>query len=176
MAQKELSVGPTSATFDPAYFLGPWGENLSDRFGFIYKQRGSDWTVERDGPLLTVTRDVAQRLKRYVVNLDRGATPVRYEASGRGGPAETWEWEYQKVNDLWMPRSLMFQNSQFEELKDRRAGILERTRIRHIDWIETKVNEPIPDAEFTYDRLGIEVGDTISNDLTSETYRYRGEE
>jgi hypothetical protein len=174
MAEKQLSVGPTSATFDPVYFLGPWGENVADRLNFIYRQRGSDWTVERDGPLLTVTRDVAQRLNRYVVSLDQGATPVRFEASD--GQGESWEWEYQKIDDVWLPRRLTYQDSRFEALDNRRAGVLERTRIRHIDWIETKVNEPIPEAEFTYDRLGIEVGDTIRNDLTGETYRYRKEE
>ena len=176
MAEDTLSISPRSDTFDPMYFLGHQGQNPAERLQFLYDQNAEGWKIERNGPLLTLSTRVERPVfNEYVINLDEGAALVRYVGRSADGQ-ETWEWEYQKVSNVWVPRRLLFQNTDLVERPNEDGGqaeTVERTRMRLLEWKNTKVNEPVPDAEFTYGALGIEDGDRITDERTGEAYAYR---
>jgi hypothetical protein len=176
-AEKHLSVGPTSNTFDPMYLFTDRGYDLAERFRFLHEQKNFDWKVERADPLMKVTFN-GPVLNQYVVNLESGASLVRYEGRSPQGQ-EIWEWEHQKVGDVWVPHRLLYQNTKSNPPANDEGElrpILERTRMRQFEWTESRVNESIPDAEFTYASLGIKDGDRITNRVKGETYRYRAED
>lgn len=158
------------AAVHPLYWFTWRGKTVSEVF-----RTYADWakegeqlphvSVERSGQLVSLRIGRGGAFNQYTVNLEKGATLVRFEADdGGSGTHEIWNYDYELVNGVWLPVSV--------ELKvDQRDG---RINKRSLQWIRSIVNEPIDDEEYSLVKLGLRRGDGVDDKRTGRQYKVQG--
>jgi hypothetical protein len=171
------TVRSVTDEFNPMYYFGYQGENLSDTLLWHadHAETSGDieWVVSRNGPTVTLRCDTEGLYNEYALNLDTGANLLHYRA-GDATEDATVEWTYELSNSVWIPKtwSRVKRERWRIENKKRIPSMDEKTKTRTVTWTESKVNEPIADSEFSMEKLGIKSGELVVDRITKSDYRY----
>ena len=178
LIQPTNKVEPGGMTFDfipMSYF--DHGYDTAKHFLWFFdnaKALGKEWTVSKAGDIITLRcqRDMNKNAyNEYAIDLGKGATLARYSAESDSVTTE-YVWTYNLIGGVWAPSAWMFTNSRLEDQQQQLPAKQEHVYNRTIHWEESKVNEPIADAEFTIEKLEIQNGEWVTNELTKDRYRY----
>jgi hypothetical protein len=175
----ELRRGHMSDDFDPFIYFAPHDVSLDQRFEGLYElwkkaqeQGGSHtgWTIAQDGDLVTVeTRrevpDYGSITNRYVVDRSRGSTVRSYESSDPE-VQQTFRFDFENVGGAWLPKTFALS---LVNLKRKKTASAE------VRWTENRINEPLPEDEFSLDALGARSGDRVDDIRAGVQFTFRPE-
>jgi hypothetical protein len=159
--------GDTIVTFHPMYFFTINGQKVDDRWTFFATSVGDPkfpgvGEIARDGDLVSLrikpTVDGDHGWFKTTLDLAQGANPVSQESVSKF-PKSTMignqEWRWQKLADVYVP-------AEFHRLSKTEGEKPDETEIMVL-WSKSVVNEPIADDEFGLGKLGLRVGDTLTD-------------
>jgi hypothetical protein len=181
------SIGETNTHFDPFYDSLPTiPKEIDIMYDFfdiseegIQKKRKSGLTeeyikelckeikenghpqchFERSGDIVLFTHLLSKRNIQF--DMSKKAFPFFYSQPGR-----TWQCKLDKISGVWVPQSIA------EEYQSSDGTVC---RIEMI-WSRQKVNQKIPDKEFTLPALGLRQGDEGYDFRTETLFKVEGEE
>jgi len=170
---KKRATGEMFAlNFDPTYFLKHHGADIPERLMFLYKEANNpklhDWSVTRDGNLVTVETRPDGNVNRYVFDLSKGGSMVSYYGKD-AKDEEKWTYDFEKKGEVWVLKAV----DQTHEYA-MSAGVKVSSRKR-VEWIDNIVNESLDPDEFTFDKLGVKPGDLVHDTLSGVVFRYKEE-
>jgi hypothetical protein len=177
---RKAREGVHSYSFDPMWYLNgrvtAGADDLADLLMEYYEQssdqsfRESDCTlkVNRDADLVIFETRGKDILNRFVFDLSKGGSPIKVLIeSGMG--TQTREWTYEQRADVWIPKSFT-KTSQW--LQPRPNGETKDTR--KVTFTENALNRPVAVAEFSLAKLGVKIGDPVSDHRRGVFYHYEG--
>lgn len=175
-----MSVSPSSKTFDPRYYLGYRGEDLVERLTYFIEHADEDevsnWTVTKDGDLVTLSFDDGSLTNKYVMDLSKGGALVQYRATQAPNNLSNWVGEYTEVDGIWMPATLTYtshsevQNADAEKSNENDKSLV-AIETRSLEWVDTEVNKPLADDAFELTAIGIRENDLVADAVSGITYR-----
>ena len=176
---QKAEEGVFSYSFDPMWYLTGevtgW-DDMANRL-MEYYQRANDpnftslyvsYTLIRDGPLVTleIENPTAEMASRYVFDLSKGGTLARYHATMKRN-VQIMEWTYEEKDGVWIPKAwrkaIEWDPPHFE-------GCTRYTRTAM--FVENTLNRPVPASEFSLEKLGVKVGDMVSDHKLGYPYTY----
>jgi len=160
-------VQATSRSLDPMWYLMLQDLPVSDRLSHYYdlSQQGqlTRSSVRREGNRVVVeirSGKESRGVTRWTFDLDRGGNLVHqlYDAEEAGGGMTQVDYEYTRVNGVWVPaRYRCVRGIRGEEANPKRGGI------REVVFQNNVVNEPVKASEFSLEAMGVKVGTRISD-------------
>lgn len=156
-----INYGIRSTDFDPMYFFSDFGSDLGNRFDFFYQHSGDftwHWKTSVVADRVQVESVVNIGTNRYVMDLSKGATAAELFLQDRDEKSQTvtqetkWTGEYRQVNDVWVPHLIMIYN-------ETKANSSRTNRV--VEWIDQKVNEPLPEDAFSTAAMETLPGDIV---------------
>jgi len=168
----------TAECFNPMWYLTghmtKCTDDLAERLMFFYRQAKnpnfSDVSVTRDGNLVILEVGDEILLNHHEFDLSKGGNIVKYYAKSEKG-TELRRWTYGQKDGVWVPKTFVFEH---RLNSPRRDGIT--ARIRKVTFVEHTLNRPIPASEFSLEKLGVKVGDRVTDRIMGLSYVYGGSE
>jgi len=159
--------------FHPMFYFGIVDRDMCKRLDQLYREGDlpgdmEPIRVDRDGDLVTCQLRDEEPINRYVFNLAQGCNLVSWYSKA-SIVTERWDFEYEEINGVFVPKSAKWHNEQ--RVEGHEPKILKRV----VDFEGSVVNEPIPVSEFSLDKLGVEPGDTIYDVAIGLSYTYKTE-
>jgi len=178
---QKAEEGVFSYSFDPMWYLTGEVTGWDDMANGLmeYYRMANDpnftslyvrYTLGRDGPLVTldIENPTAEMASRYVFDLSKGGTMARYHATMKRN-VQVMEWTYEEKDGVWIPKAwrkvIDWDPPHFE-------GCTRYTRT--VTFVESTLNRPVPASEFSLEKLGVKVGDMVSDHKLGYPYRYGG--
>jgi hypothetical protein len=170
----ETIFGPMSQDFDPFYFMSDHGEEMDKRLTGIHNHRDSpgakNWTVERDGDLITVRSESTIEAygggilaAQYDIDLAKGGNPVLLTNISPIND-ERLAVVLDRINDVWIPREVDYSHTQL------RSGKATKHSRSRLSWRVSRVNEVLHEDEFSLARIGARPGDRVSDSRSGVEY------
>ena len=154
--------------FNPMWYYSPFHFDVVEHLQYIHRlardRKILRWRVMRQADLVTVECDKDGIINRMVFDVSQGGLLVRYFGKDSGAE-DTVEISWMKIKDTWLPASYIVRNVSKGTLQERKVSFRKNV-----------VNEPVGAEEFTYEKLGLEPGDKIQDQLVGVTYRYKYDE
>ncbi|NIQ77561.1 MAG: hypothetical protein GTN93_05645, partial [Anaerolineae bacterium] len=161
------------------YLTGTWTgwDDMATGLMEYYRQvsdpnftRFAGYTLTRDGPVVTldIENPTADMTNRYMFDLSKGGTLVRYHATMKKN-VQTIEWTYEEKEGIWIPKTC---TKTIERDPPARDGCTKYTRT--VTFVESALNHPVPASEFSLDKLGLKMGDVVSDHKLGLRYEYGG--
>jgi hypothetical protein len=176
-------VGVYSYGFDPMWYLNGEAtvdiDDLADLLMTYYKEASnpsllsesqSTFKISRDDDLVTLDICDKDLLNRHVFDLSKGGTLVKYYGESKGG-TESREWVYEQKDNAWVPMTFTLNSRWSTPLPSGRTKYT-----RKVTFTENILNQPVDASEFTMERLGVQVGDPVSDHRLGLLYNYGGVE
>ncbi|MDR1385560.1 MAG: hypothetical protein LBJ67_17185 [Planctomycetaceae bacterium] len=113
--------------------------------------------LERDGDIVSCLLSETH----IQVDMNKKAFPIFYST-----PGKTWQCQAERVSNVWVPQSTR------EEYQSSDGTVRQIEMI----WSRQKVNQQIPDKEFTLPSLGLRQGDDGYDFRTETLFKVEGEE
>jgi hypothetical protein len=159
---------------DPRYlFNEPAGNTVYERLILMYNnpnvESPFEYYVKREGDFvkLELSRDEGRRTHNMVFDLSKGGNIV--ENYNKTPTAENIrKYEYEENSGIWILKSYKWTNSSHRK----NGEVSESTRM--VTWSNSIVNVPFEEDEFTMEKLGVKVGDRVSDHRINKGYRYEG--
>jgi len=155
--------------FDPVHILEK--EIYPDIVGQLryYHQLGgktvhSNGRIIRNGDIVTFETDndrggnYGRIITRFVFDLSKGCSLREFFTSSRVSEGH-WKLDYEKIADVFVIKSVYHKHKDKRQASERNATL-----------INTDVNKPIDETEFSLGRLGLKSGDEIKDTRTNLTY------
>ncbi len=177
---RKAEEGVYAYSFDPMWYLKgrvtAGADDLADLLMEYYEQssdqsfRESDCTlkVNRDADLVIFETRGKDVLNRFVFDLSKGGSPIKVLIESSVG-TQTREWTCEQRGDVWIPKSFTY-TSQW--LQPRPNGETKLTR--KVTFTENVLNRPVAAAEFSLAKLGVKIGDPVSDHRRGVFYHYQG--
>lgn len=178
--ERKAEEGVYSYSFDPMWYLTgevtSWDDMATGLMEY-YRQVGdpnlsrfAQYALTRAGPLVTldIENPTADMTNCYVFDLSKGGTLARYHATMKGN-AQSIEWTYEQKDGVWIPKTC---TKTIEWNPPRADGSTKYTRT--VTFVESVLNRPVPASEFSLDKLGLKVGDLVSDHKLGLRYQYGG--
>lgn len=165
----------TSDDFDPMLFLthptGNGGPSMVELLNMYYDNSDDpdiDATVTRKGDkvILHVDNESASLITHLEFDLLQGCALVSYSVS-TPMITQTRTYEYEQISGVFVPKRFIYEHD------TRKEGAKTKTRMREVVFTQNSINEPIPESEFSFESLGVQPGDRISDRLMGVAYAYK---
>lgn len=148
-------------------------DDLSERLMYLYRKansRGfsSNVTVTRDGDVMILELQSEVVLNHFEFDLSKGGNIVKYYGKGKTA-TEHREWTYEEKNGIWVVNTFAL-DIQYNSPQS--LGITQR--FRKVTFVDNTLNRPIPPSEFSLEKLGVKVGDPVTDRIRGLSYLYRG--
>lgn len=154
--------------FHPKYSMTPYRRDMQDFLWYAYKHRDDPQytpsTVRREGQLVIMEKRREGILERYTFDTDKGGALMLYE-NNRPDGQETFEYTFEEHTGAWVPKV----ETSYYEHRDAEQILVRKQRV---EFVRNVVNEPIPESEFTLERLGVRPGDRVSDHLLRNANRH----
>ena len=162
---QRVRSGSYSDCFDPMWYLtGHMTKCLDDlveRLAFLYrrvKNEGiSDIIATRQGDSVFLQLGDEHLLNRHIFDLSKGGNVVKYHAASDDS-TELREWTYEQVDGAWLPKTFVFT---YDVKSPSTYG--ETSRTRSVTFVENVLNSPIPVSQFSFDALGYQDGEQVTD-------------
>jgi hypothetical protein len=167
-------------SFDPMWYLTghmtKCTDDLPERLMFYYREANnpelSEGTVTRDGDLVVLEVRSDDLLNRHEFDLSKGGNVVKYYAESPLEGTELREWTYEQKEGVWIPKTFALEIKEWQSPDSRDIT----SRIRKVTFVENTLNRPIPASEFSLEKLGVKVGDRVTDRIMGLSYVYGGSE
>ena len=163
--------------FDPLHYLLTDGDTkICERLTAILRRADNPkgykwtWTVRKQGDLVTISCVFGAKRgmeTRCVFDLSKGGMLREY---GQTGPSLliTGRYDFEHKNGVWVPKRYEYTNIG--------TGEHPYEFSEEVTWMENRVNEPLEADDFTLERLGLQVGDDVQDEVNHKLYKYDGDE
>ena len=150
-------------------------DDLAERLMYLHRKantRGfsSNVTVTRDGDVVILELHSEVVLNHFEFDLFKGGNIVKYYGKGKTA-TELREWTYEEKDRIWVVNTFAL-DIQYNSPQS--LGITHR--IRKVTFVENTLNRPIPPSEFSLEKLGVKVGDRVTDRIRGLSYIYDGTE
>ena len=176
----QAEEGVFSSSFDPMWYLtGEWtgSDDLPTRLMKFYQMAKdpnftdpyAKYTLTRNGPLvaLVIENPTAVMTNRLVFDLSKGGTLASHHATWKEN-VQTLEWTYEDKEGIWIPKTVT--RTMKERDPSSSDGSIKYTKV--VTFVENTLNEPVPASEFSLEKLGLKVGDMVSDHKLGVRYQY----
>ncbi|NOX54654.1 MAG: hypothetical protein GXP27_09490 [Planctomycetes bacterium] len=139
--------------FDPLFFFGSGAKDVAGLLRLYYEryahgkhpgQSVVHW--KRKGDEIILTTRLRGCVNRYTLSLARGGALIEYFASEPNHGRETETWKYTCSGGVWVPEEYHFQTTETPSGHSVRVSLV---------WVESIVNEPVDEEEFSLSKFGI---------------------
>jgi hypothetical protein len=158
--KKRMKAGWGSAMFEPMFFFtdkGNWQDQHLQVLADNFDHPAAIGSVKREGDTITVVRVIDEVSVEKVFSLAMGGNATRITTTEKrpDGSEHVWvnSWDWERVNDVWVPKSASRQ--------ERDSAALGERKNHSIEWEQNLVNDPIEEREFSLASLGLRQGDFI---------------
>jgi hypothetical protein len=155
----------TAGADDLADLLMEYYEQSSDQ---SFRESDCTLKVNRDADLVIFETRGENVLNRFVFDLSKGGSPIKVLIESSVG-TQTREWTYEQRGDVWIPKSFTYTSQWSGPQSDGSTKLL-----RKVTFTENILNRPVAATEFSLDKLGLKVGDLVSDHKLGMRYQYGG--
>lgn len=161
--------------FDAKIFLGTdyisTAAELRGVAGFAGNPEAVGWFAEQRGDVVAFGYNgspIQLMISRSSFDVTKGGSLVLFEQTsdqvGEGKRVTTRKNEVVQIEGVWLPALVNYR----DEIIDKREE-----RLLVIKWTESKVNQPVDEKTFTWEAIGIQAGDTITNSIEKSSLKYQ---
>jgi len=164
-----------SESFHPMWYLTGHMtrglDDLSERLMFFYRDLTnpalSDATIARTGDIVTFVLTTRENdlMNQFVFDLAKGGNIVKYYTEFKKN-RELREWTYEQLDGIWITKTFAFEHLQPDDRYTKQT--------MKVTFAENKLNESISPSEFSVQKLGIQVGDPVTDRIIGLSYHYGG--
>ena len=158
-----------SVDFHPMYYFRLVEDDIVERLMFYYENAEnaalSDGSINRNNNIVVFETKAGNSINRFTFDLSLGGNLISYYAEDPITKVE-YGFEYQSVKGAFIPKHFAYENTNNRHDPP-------RIYKREVEFLESALNEPIPRAEFEFEKLGIAPGDTIIDTLMGLEYQYK---
>ncbi len=160
-----------ASDFDPMWYFTRAGYDVDKFLAFHYENRDkpnfnvSGKSIAREGDLVTWETGGSDIVNRWVFDLSKGGSLVRFEGKDPHADVQ-YDWGYEQINDVWVPSTFEFKNRQIDS-----AGEARR-ELRKVVFTNNEINVSLADDEFTLERLGVKPGTRVTDTVLGVAYLY----
>lgn len=162
------NIGGLSQVFYPMSYFDQGNLKRDKFFEFRIGRAHEEWMenhITQDGDLVHLdaggTNYPVMR-KHYVFDLSRSGLLVDYMLTD-GERTVTQVQEYEDVAGIFVPIRTVYRNILIDGTE---------TGQKIVQWNNHKLNEPIPDASFTLEAMGVPAGTTVIDMRTRQTFQF----
>ena len=180
---QKAEEGVYSTSFDPMWYLTGevtgWDDMATELMEYYrmandpnFTSSFARYTLTRDGPLVTldIENPTAEMTNRYVFDLSKGGTQIRYHATFKKN-VQSIEWTYEEKEGVWIPKKC---KKIIDWDPPKSDGCTKYTRTA--TFVESTLNHPVPASEFSLEKLGVTIGTRVSDHKAGLFYFYGGSE
>ncbi len=173
--------GVYSYSFDPMWYLSgemAGRDNMAAELMKYYRMANDPnftntfarYSLTRDGPLVTldIENQTADMANRFVFDLSKGGTLTSYHGTKKRD-VQSMKLTYDEKDGVWIPRTC---TKNIEWDPPHFEGCTKYTRT--VTFVESTLNDPVPASEFSLDKLGLQMGDKVSDHKLGTRYLYGG--
>jgi hypothetical protein len=163
-------------TFHPMWYLtGHMTRGLDDmveRLMFFYRDLTnpalSNATITRKGDLviLVLVGREGELVNKSEFDLSKGGNIIKYCTEYKRN-MELRQWTYEQIEGIWITKTFTFEH--------RTPDVDHQTRrTMKVIFSDNRLNEAISPSEFMVEKLGIHIGDPVTDRIMNQYYRYDG--
>ncbi len=181
--REKAEDGLYSYSFDPMWYLkgpmtlAPAPNDLAGMLMFYHRKVNDPnfapdniFKIHRNENLVVLEILYFDIVNRYTFDLSKGGSIVEYYGDDKAS-SQLREWTYEKKDEVWIPKTFTHKNTRKTPSPD---GLIQK--ILKVTFIENTLNHPVPSSEFTLEKLGVTIGDRVSDHKTGLFYIYGGGE
>lgn len=158
-------------SFDPTWYLTVDGHDQVETLLFHHENAKQPWmsagNVARTGDRVVLETRSQGSVNRREFDLAVGGNLVSFYAEDDRAATRT-SITYGKAGDVWLPKT--YSTERLEGSGKAKA----LTMSRKAEFIESVINEPVPESAFSLEALGVRVRDPVSDHRVGIHYRYGG--
>lgn len=164
-------LGLSNGTFDPFYYFTPSPMDYEKRYESLKKSKDRQdsgigvRSLTRDGDLIIYESVLAGNVNRFTFDMSQGCNLVELYGVGPSSAPYRWSCDYGEIDGVWLPKRITIDQSPLH------AGDSE-TLTEYIEFTNTRLNQDIPESDFSVDALGMASGTAIFDQRIMKQYPY----
>jgi hypothetical protein len=155
-----------SYAFDPMAYLSAGGCDLDEMLqtcsNSVKDPEIDDCSMSRNGDRVVVNVKHEGMSHRYTVDLAQGASVVAGGESDADG-RRSWSCQWERLDRIWVPQEIVL------EVRGSEQATFFRRKVK---FVESVLNEPLQDNEFSLAKLGARNGDVVFDASANVRYVY----
>jgi hypothetical protein len=150
----------------PSLFRDPGGLAIGDFMRGLIKIAPGRWTISQDGSRVAVRREADRISYTCIVDLACGGNAVTIVLASPDGVSEH-AYKYKEHDGVWVPE--VYTKTVAHRNRDGEFVIV---RSSEYVWVESVVNQQLPEDAFTLEAIGVRRGDLVDDSVRDVLYTF----